>query len=204
MVITPTQTEPRIDSRLLARHFGKRHQSLFELLKDHRADFEDLGKVRFETGASPGKTGQKERFALLNEDQCYLLLAYSRNTARVRQLKVRLVKAFREARRAADVHRLEYLPSYHQLHDGIKVAAGGSPNERFLHMNANKVINQLAGVQPGQRQTAGPLQQSLLAIGCALAAKGLQTRNGEKVHECIKTAVKPLAGLLELDQKEGS
>ena len=67
--LTTLKAEPRVDSRLLAKQMHKQHQSLFELVKDHRADFEQLGKVRFETGASPGsKTGQTERFALLNED----------------------------------------------------------------------------------------------------------------------------------------
>lgn len=36
---------------------------------------------------------------MLSEDQCYLLLTYSRNTVRVRSLKVALVRAFGSARR---------------------------------------------------------------------------------------------------------
>ncbi len=193
--------EPRIDSRLLARSFGKRHQDLFELVKDHRADFEELGKVRFETGPSVGsRTGQSERFAMLNEDQSYLMLAYSRNTARTRQLKVKLVKAFGEARRAADTRKTEYLPAYHALHDAIKQAAAGSANERFMHLNANRLINQLAGVEADHRPTAGPLQQSLLAVGSALAAKALQGVCSGSVHDRIKVAVRPLTALLDQPQ----
>ena len=41
--------EPRIDSRLLAQHFGRPHQSLFEMVKDYRADFEALGLLLLQT-----------------------------------------------------------------------------------------------------------------------------------------------------------
>ena len=150
--LTTLKAEPRVDSRLLAKQMHKQHRSLFKLVKDYRADFERLGKVRFETGASPGsKTGQTERFALLNEDQSYLLLTYTRNTARTRELKVKLVKAFGEARRAAGQHQTEYLPTYHQLHDELHALAAGSVNERFVHMNVNRLINQVVGLDAGQR-----------------------------------------------------
>lgn len=45
MVITPTQAEPRIDSRLLARQFGKRHRG------------QEAGR------SEPYKTGHSGRFA---------------------------------------------------------------------------------------------------------------------------------------------
>ena len=93
------QGEARVDTRAMADQLGRKHQTVYEMVKDYQADFEQLGKVRFETGPLIGsKTGQKEKFALLNEDQCYLLLTFSRNTAKVRQLKVNLVKAFKQAR----------------------------------------------------------------------------------------------------------
>ena len=113
-----TKTEARIDTRLLAQHLETQHESLFKLVTTHQGDFEELGKVRFQIGPSPdSRTGQSMKFALLNEDQAYLLLTYSRNSARVRELKIRLVKAFRDARLTADTRKSEYLPTYHRLHD---------------------------------------------------------------------------------------
>ncbi|MCP5197530.1 MAG: hypothetical protein H6974_12235 [Gammaproteobacteria bacterium] len=44
--------------------------------------------------------GDLSWFALLNEDQSYLLLTYTQNTAQARELKKRLVRAFSEHRRA--------------------------------------------------------------------------------------------------------
>jgi phage regulator Rha-like protein len=168
--------EPRIDSRVLALHFGKAHHDLFELVKNYRADFEQLGVVRFQTEKPlPGsKGGRPERFALLNEDQAYLLLTYSRNTAKARALKVKLVKAFGEARRAAQAHRAEYLPTYHELHEAIHARAAGSPNERFVHMNVNKLVNQTAGIEAGQRSGAPLPVQSLLTVAQAVAARAMQ------------------------------
>jgi phage regulator Rha-like protein len=197
--LTLVKNERRADTRLLAKHLGNQHKNVFELVKNYKADFEHLGKVTFQTEALP--SGQLEKFALLNEDQAYLLLTYSRNTTKVRALKVKMVKAFAEARRAAEVRQVEYLPAYHQLHDAIKVAANGSPNERFIHMNANKALNQLAGVESGQRAGAGSLQQSILAVGSALAAQALQNAtDGHGLHKRIKAALEPLTGILALPE----
>ncbi len=197
--LTLVKNERRADTRLLAKHLGNQHKNVFELVKNYKADFEQIGKVTFQTEALP--SGQLEKFALLNEDQAYLLLTYSRNSAKVRALKVKMVKAFAEARHAAEVRQVEYLPAYHQLHDAIKVAANGSPNERFIHMNANKALNQLAGVESGQRAGAGSLQQSLLAVGSALAAQALQNAtDGHGLHKRIKAALEPLTGILALPE----
>ena len=198
--LTLVKNERRADTRLLAQHLGNQHKNVFELVKNYRADFEQFGILRFQTEEIEGR-GQPEKFALLNEDQAYLLLTYSRNTTKVRALKVKMVKAFAEVRRAAEVRQVEYLPAYHQLHDAIKVAANGSPNERFIHMNANKALNQLAGVESGQRAGAGSLQQSILAVGSALAAQALQNAtDGHGLHKRIKSALEPLTGILALPE----
>jgi phage regulator Rha-like protein len=173
LTLIADKAEARVDSRVLASRLGSRHQSAMELMKDHRADFEELGILRFQTGVIRGR-GQPERFALLNEDQCYLLLTYSRNTAKVRHLKVRLVKAFRDARRAAEDRKAEYLPTYHALHDQIHALAAKSANERFVHMNVNKLINKAAGLDAGQRMTVALPQQSLLVVAQAVAARALR------------------------------
>ncbi|QBR40561.1 hypothetical protein EHF36_07920 [Kerstersia gyiorum] len=169
------KNEPRIDSRVLARHLGNKHQNVRELLADYAEDFRQLGILRFETGASPGsKTGQKEKYALLNEDQCYLLLTYSRNTVQVRTLKVRLVRAFREARHTHDLTRTEYLPTYHALHAEIRALAGQTSNARFVHMNVNKLVNQAIGIEAGQRGTLDLPRRSLVVAAQFLAGSAMR------------------------------
>lgn len=92
------------------------------MIKKYAADFRQFGILRFETGVISGR-GQPEQFALLNEDQCYLLLTYSRNSAMVRALNINLVKAFREARDNASVTDAQYLPFYHAMHDEVAALA---------------------------------------------------------------------------------
>lgn len=199
--LTATKTEARIDSRVLAMQLQTQHESLLKLVSAYKDNFEELGKVRFQIGPSPdSRTGQSMKFALLNEDQAYLLLTYSRNNARVRELKVRLVKAFRDARLAADTRNLEYMPTYHQLHDQIHALASGSPNERHVHGNINKLVNKAAGVEAGHRSTVSLAKLSLLAVGQALAAGALRGasdhRDGyqrvKRVLEDFEAVVQPL------------
>lgn len=79
-VIRCGSEEPRADSRDIAKRLRLQHESVYKNLKERKADFEQFGKLRFEIGASA--SGQTEKYAMLNEDQAYLLLAYSRNTAK--------------------------------------------------------------------------------------------------------------------------
>jgi phage regulator Rha-like protein len=167
------KSEPRVDSRHMALNLGNQHHSVFDLISKYKGDFEQLGILRFQTEVIKGR-GQPEKFAFLNEDQSYLLLSYSRNTVRVRELKVRLVKAFCEARRAVGIRAAEYLPEYHRLHDAVSVLAHDSDNERYVHMNLNKLVNKVAGIDPGQRHHATAPTQSLLAVAQAIATNALQ------------------------------
>nr|WP_313037850.1 Rha family transcriptional regulator [Achromobacter ruhlandii] len=111
--------EPRADTRILAAQLGIQPGNAYTTVKKYTSDFEQFGKVLFETGPSPeSRTGQTEKFALLNEDQTYLLLTFSRNTAKVRQLKVNLVKAFKAARtggKSTTAH--DRLPMQHKILD---------------------------------------------------------------------------------------
>ncbi len=199
LTITVTKEEPRIDSRLLARHLGNKHRSTFELIQDHRSDFEQLGLLRFQTEVIEGK-GQPEKFAKLNEDQSFLALSYSKNTDRVRELKVKLVKAFGVARRAADVRKTEYLPAYHDLHDQLHTLADGSNHERHVHMNVNKLLNKFAGIESGQRTSAAMPQQALLIVGQMVALKAAKgALDHHDGYQAMKTSLQSLSETLMLE-----
>ena len=134
-----------------------------------------MGVFRFQIGKPPAGSsgGRPEKYAFLNEDQTYLLLTYSRNTTTVRALKVRLVKAFREARHANEL-AVEYLPTYRALHDEIHALAKHSPNEKFMHMNVNKLVNKAAGVGPGQRVRLDVPHRSILIAAQFVASTALR------------------------------
>jgi len=189
VALVTTPMEVRIDSRQLAQHLQNKHQSLFELVKNHRADFEELGLLRFQTGKATG--GRPEKFAMLNEDQSTLALSYSKNTPRVRQLKVKLVKAFGEARRAADMRRNEYLPSYHRLSDSIHAAARGSSSEKYVHTNVARLVNKTAGIESGKRRTAAVPQQAIMIVAQEIATVAMLSTNDprdgyQRTKQCME------------------
>ena len=189
---------PRVDSRELAQRLGVKHKNTIELLDKHKADFLELGHLPFQTevGYRAQGGGKAERFALLNEDQAYLLLTYSRNTAKVRGLKVKLVQAFSAARKAAELRKCEYLPTYHLTHDALKGLAPDRLRQQHLHMNVNKLLNKVAGLDAGQRHGAQPGSLSVLAVGQMLAAQAATGASDDKAaYARIKQAVQPLHSL---------
>lgn len=195
LALTTTTAEPRVSTQQLAQHLGNKHSSLVALIQNHRADFQQLGILRFQIGVIEGR-GQPEKFAMLNEDQATLALAFSKNTKRVRELKVKLVKAFGLARRAADLHKAEYLPQYHQLHDNLHTLAAGSPNERHVHMNVNKLLNKFAGIEAGQRASAPLPEQAMLIVGHSMAARAaLGAADHHDGYQRIKTTLQALAAI---------
>lgn len=202
--LSTIKDEARVDSRLLAEGLGIQHRNLIEQMTAYRADLERLGKLRFETEASAAsRTGQRVKFARLTEDQCYLVLTWARNTEQARPLKLRLVQAFSAARCAAELRRAEYLPGYHQLHDGIHALAAGSPNERFVHVNVNKLINRTAGLEAGERRRADTPALATLILAQTLAARAM--RKAADHHEGYaraKVALGALQGLLEPQGQE--
>lgn len=197
ITLTTTTTEPRIDSRLIAPPLGNKHPSVFALVKSHRADFEELGLLRFQMGKGTG--GRPEKFVMLNEDQAYLLLTYSRNNPKARRLKIQLVKAFSEARKASDMRRTEYLPTYYRLQDAIHTAAAGSANERCVHMNVAKLLNKTVGIDAGQRAAAPVPKLALLIVGQMLLAQAMQSaldhRDG---YQRAKQSMLALSGIAML------
>ena len=189
---------PRVDSRELAQRLGVKHKNTIELLDKHKADFLELGHLPFQTevGYRAQGGGKAERFALLNEDQAYLLLSLSRNTPRVVALKVKLVQAFSAARKAAELRKCEYLPSYRLTHDALRGLAPDRQRQQHLHMNVNKLLNKVAGLDAGQRHGAQPGSLSVLAVGQMLAAQAATGASDDKAaYARIKQAVQPLDSL---------
>lgn len=109
IVLIQSKGEARADSRVLAEQLGVKAKNTLALVERYLSKFERFGVVPFET-EKPGvgtAGGRPERFALLNEDQCYFLLSLSRNTDRVVELKADLIMAFREARYGCACQTLE-------------------------------------------------------------------------------------------------
>lgn len=177
VTLTTTATEARVDSRLLALQLGNKHRHVMALMDKYLDKLKVLGHVRFKNADGDRKQGggKAERYALLTEDQAYFVLNLSRNTERVVNLKVRLIQVFSEYRRAADMRRTEYLPSYHQLQDAIHAVSATSSNEGRVHMNVAKLVNRTVGLESGQRVAAAMPQQAMLIVAQSLAARAMQS-----------------------------
>lgn len=203
MALQVTHGEARADSRLIAIELQNQHRPVMALIDKYLPKFESFGKVTFQKAPSAdSKTGQRERFALLNEDQCFFLLSLSRNTDHVVDLKVKLVRAFADARRAAVLHGVEYLPGYHDLHAQIHVLAAKSSNERFVHLNVNRLINKTAGIGPGQRSGLPLRAQSLVCVAQAVAAQAM--RAAQDHHDGYARAKAALSTLQSLAIEGGA
>ena len=95
--------EPFVDSRVVAEQCQVQHESFYKLLLQHQVSVEEaFGPVRFEIGLGErlpqGGLGQAPKFALLTEDQATFLITMTRNTAKVVQFKIALVKTFSDVR----------------------------------------------------------------------------------------------------------
>jgi phage regulator Rha-like protein len=202
LALTTTTTEPRVDTRLLALQLDNRHKAVMTLIERYAVRFKAHGQLTFKKTVGKRKQGggNAERYALLNEDQAYFLLSLSRNTETVVALKSKLIKAFGDARRAADLRKAEYLPQYHQLHDRLGTLAAGSLNERHVHTNVNKLLNKFAGIEPGQRANAALPQQALLIVGQLVATNQAQgAADHHDGYQRIKTGLTALQGAIALE-----
>jgi phage regulator Rha-like protein len=87
-----------VDSRLIAQELGIEHENFIDTVSKYRTEAEQaFGILRFQTGEIKGR-GQPEKFVLLTEEQATFFMTLSRNTPEVVRLKVRLVKAFFDAK----------------------------------------------------------------------------------------------------------
>ena len=175
--------EPRFDSLALADNLGIQHKNALALIDDNKLEFGEFGRVAFETRTLETNGGnQKQRVALLNEDQSYFLLTLTRNTNRTKHLKVELVKAFSRFRKHQQTTE-DYLPFYHELHDNVKALSdiahqnGSEVKESLLHMNFNKLINNAFCLEAGQRSGLPPRLRAQVTAANVIA--------GDIVQRCI-------------------
>lgn len=90
-----------VDSRLIAEQLDIEHKSFLQTVTKHLDTIQQaFGSVAFEMREFKTKQGNTstERWAWLNEDQATLVMTFSRNTPKVIECKVALVKGFSEAK----------------------------------------------------------------------------------------------------------
>ncbi|ELQ6021949.1 Rha family transcriptional regulator [Cronobacter turicensis] len=134
----------------IAKGVGRDHDTIIKLVDRNKSDIEEFGRVGFEIRTLETNGGkQKQRVALLNEQQTTLLITYMRNNEVVRAFKKRLVSEFfamrgELAKKKMDRNaaRLEYKP----MTDAIKHERESQGKQISPHHFSNEadLINRIA------------------------------------------------------------
>ena len=104
-IITVLNGIPVTNTQQIANGINSDHKSVIQLARTYLADLEEFGGVTFEMLPFDTAGGrQTAQVALLNADQCTLLLTYMRNTEIVRAFKKSLIKAFSEFQKREVAH----------------------------------------------------------------------------------------------------
>jgi phage regulator Rha-like protein len=187
-ILSLVAKEFRVDSRLLANHLDTRHRTILENIDKYANELNSLNLLPFETESRPeGKHGGGDvRYALLSEDQCYFVLTLMRNNDKVIALKLKLVKAFRDARKQIaerDTARIEGKKVRRLETDAIKslvdyATAKGSQSANFYYANITKMTNSVVGIEAGQRDNLDARQLQLLSVAENMVA--IAIRDGLK------------------------
>lgn len=94
-LVTLTDGNVVTTSLVIAEGTDVQHKNVMAMIGNHLPDFEEFGRVAFETRPFETAGGTQERnVAILNEQHATLLMTYMRNSEVVREFKKRLVKAF--------------------------------------------------------------------------------------------------------------
>lgn len=112
-LVSTADGQPVTTTLKVADGTASNHEAVIKLVRTYQGDLEEFGRVRFEIQpfATAGGT-QKREYAVLNEEQSTLLLAYMRNTDIVRQFKKALIRDFFQMRRALAALAAPALPNF--------------------------------------------------------------------------------------------
>lgn len=206
LVATMTPDGPRVDSRLLSPMLDVRHRDTYALIKSYSEQLQELGVLPLL--ADKPTVGRPQVFAMLSEDQCYFLLTLVKNTDRAVALKLKLVKAFRDARAQLaqrDVARLEGKAVRRSETDSIQAlveyAKGqGSQNAEMYYANITRMTNDLLGISAGTRDTLD--SGTLKRVSMAETMVDIAIRDGIKAglpYKAVRALAKDrVSGLLPL------
>lgn len=179
--------EFRIDSRLLAPELNHRHRTILESLDKYTDSFKLLGSLPIDSEMG-SHGGVPVRYFLLNEDQCYFLLTLMRNNEKIVESKLKLVKAFRDARKQLaerDIARLDGKQVRRLETDAIKhlveyAKASGSSKPEMYYVTLTTMTNKSLGIESGQRDKMDARQLQLLKIAETLVE--IAIRDGLKAE----------------------
>lgn len=95
-LVTAVDGEPRASTVIIARGVRQQHASVIRMLRKYYDSFTEFGHVDFRSEVVTRQQGggSLREYALLNEKQASLLLAFMRNSPKVVEFKVGLIREF--------------------------------------------------------------------------------------------------------------
>lgn len=182
--------EARVSHRVIAESLDIKPQNAMQQINAYKSDFERLGIVLFKTEKiNRNETrGRGEENAYLNEDQSFLLLSFSRNTAKARAAKVRMVQVFAAARDCIKQRADQYLPMHHAAHSAISELVnlahtqGSTAAESKYHMCYEKLLNAVVGIEAGSRGELDARTQSFFTAAYATIDSTVHAANAQGLH----------------------
>ena len=191
LVYMDGKKEPYTTSEIIAECAEVQHHTITRLIRENKADFEELGILGFKIHKLDTR-GQPKKFYILNEQQATLLITYLKNTEPVRRFKMNLVKAFFEMREELSKFRLQRAlekPKRKTLHDSIETwpnapkHAHSTMNNLLLKavtdMNAKQLMASRGGTNGIDSLTSDELEQYQAFEDMVIAMIGLNMRYSE-------------------------
>jgi phage regulator Rha-like protein len=120
------------------------HKNVLELIRGNLGDFNEFGRVAFETQPFDTAGGtQAQTVAILNEEHATLLLTFMRNSAIVKDFKKRLVREFSALRRTVGAE-VAAMPTHAEALRGWADAIDRADREAAARLEAEARARELA------------------------------------------------------------
>ena len=177
-------------SEIVAAGVGVQHKNVLETIRKNQADFEEFGRVAFETRTRQTAGGpQKTNIAVLNREQAMFAMTLFRNTPVVVDFKKNLIKAFvaMENKLAQTEHQLNALMRQSQMQMELCQAAKGLIHPDHLEARARIVLARGLGEAPELDPDTRPLYTADF-----LKSKNLSTKKMKSVAPMFGKRMKAL------------
>jgi phage regulator Rha-like protein len=226
-LVTISNGQPTTDTITIAHGTENSHEAVIKLVRAYDTDLRDFGPLRFEIrkgkALRQGGFGKATEYAVLNEPQTTLLLAYMKNTPVVRDFKKRLVREFyRMAQELRDKRTPERMQARQQAKivrrgetDTIAefvtyAVAQGSKNAQRYYSNITTMTYQglgfIAQVQHPVRDFMTAAQTAALTLGEVAVTEALKEGMAaglpyKAIYQFAKERVLSLSAALPLQLK---
>lgn len=169
------------NSEVIADGVGKQHKNVLETIRKSITDFEEFGRVAFETRTFDTAGGrQSKTIAVLNREQAMFAMTLFRNNPAVVEFKKNLIKAFvaMENRLGQMEHQVNALMRQSQMQMELCQAAKGLIRPEHLEAKARIILARGLGEAPELDPATRPLYTQEFLRGKNLSQKKLKSIAG--------------------------